>query len=169
VVPTTSALTFADGMAVRMPDAMALEAIQRGIDHVVEVTDDQIAEAIRIIYKTTHNCAEGAGAAALAGLIKERDQLRGRRAFVIMSAQNIDRKWLKPCWQEVRHESTVRASGRMTHGILRGRLFRCRSRYPSLRKRRSLRLVRSARHVQRSLWPSAAPIWGVTVSKHLLN
>jgi len=169
VVPTTSALTFADGMAVRMPDAMALEAIQRGIDHVVEVTDDQIAEAIRIIYKIIHNCAEGAGAAALAGLIKERDQLRGRRAFVIMSAQNIDRKWLKPCWQEVRHESTVRASGRMTHGILRGRLFRCRSRYPSLRKRRSLRLVRSARHVQRSLWPSAALIWGVTVSKHLLN
>ena len=95
VVPTTSALTFADGMAVRMPDATALEVIQRGTDHVVEVSDDQIAEAIRIIYRTTHNCAEGAGAAALAGLIKERDQLRGRRAAVIMSGQNIDRVWLQ--------------------------------------------------------------------------
>jgi threonine dehydratase len=90
VVPTTSAHTFADGMAVRMPDATALEVIQRGTDHVIEVSDDQIAEAIRIIYRTTHNCAEGAGAAALAGLIKERDQLHGRRAGVIMSGQNID-------------------------------------------------------------------------------
>jgi threonine dehydratase len=95
VVPTTSALTFADGMAVRVPDAMALEVIQRGIDHVVEVSDDQIAEAIRIIYRTTHNCAEGAGAAALAGLLKERDHLRGRRTAVIMSGQNIDSAWLQ--------------------------------------------------------------------------
>jgi threonine dehydratase len=95
VVPTTSALTFADGMAVRIPDATALEVIQRGADHVVEVSDVQIAEAIRIIHRTTHNCAEGAGAAALAGLIKERDQLRGRRAAVIMSGQNIDRLWLQ--------------------------------------------------------------------------
>jgi hypothetical protein len=54
-----------------------------------------IAEAIRIIYKTTHNCAEGAGAAALAGLIKEREQLRGRRAAVILSGQNIDSDWLQ--------------------------------------------------------------------------
>jgi len=95
VVPTTSALTFADGMAVRMPDATALEVIQRGTDHVVEVSDDQIAEALRIAYRTTHNCAEGAGAAALAGLIKERDQLRGRRAAVLMSGQNIDHTWLQ--------------------------------------------------------------------------
>jgi threonine dehydratase len=95
VVATTSALTFADGMAVRMPDAAALEVIQRGTDHIVEVSDDQIAEAIRIIYRTTHNCAEGAGAAALAGLIKERDQLRGRRAAAIVSGQNIDSMWLQ--------------------------------------------------------------------------
>ena len=61
----------------------------------IEVSDDEIAEAIRIIYSTTHNCAEGAGAAALAALIKEREQLRGGSAAVILSGQNIDRAWMQ--------------------------------------------------------------------------
>ena len=95
IVATNSAVTFADGMAVRTPDALALEVIQRGADHIVEVSDDEIAEAIRIIYSTTHNCAEGAGAAALAALIKEREQLRGGSAAVILSGQNIDRAWMQ--------------------------------------------------------------------------
>jgi threonine dehydratase len=58
-VPTSSALTFADGMAVRVPDAAALEVIRRGADRIVEVSEDEIAESIRIIFSTTHNCAEG--------------------------------------------------------------------------------------------------------------
>ena len=95
VVPTNSAFTFADGMAVRAPDATALEIIRRGAERVVEVSDDEIAEAIRIIYGATHNCAEGAGAAALAALIKERERLQGRRAAVILSGQNIDRPWMQ--------------------------------------------------------------------------
>ena len=61
VVSTNSALTFADGMAVRVPDATALEVIRRGTERIVEVSDDEIAEAIRIIYSATHTCAEGAG------------------------------------------------------------------------------------------------------------
>ena len=76
-------------------DATALDVIQRGTDRIVEVSDDEIAEAIRIIYNTTHNCAEGAGAAALAGLIKEREQLGGGRAAVVVSGQNIDCAWLQ--------------------------------------------------------------------------
>jgi threonine dehydratase len=95
VVATNSAFTFADGMAVRAPDMTALEIIRRGVDRVVEVSDDEIAEAIRTIYSATHNCAEGAGAAALAALIKERDRLQGRRAAVILSGQNIDRPWMQ--------------------------------------------------------------------------
>ena len=72
MVPTTSALTFAGRHGC--PHARCHGARgQSGTDRVVEVSDDQIAGAIRIIYRTTHNCAEGAGAAALAGLIKERD------------------------------------------------------------------------------------------------
>jgi len=95
VVTTNSALTFADGMAVRVPDAAALEIIRRGAERVVEVSDDEIAEAIRVLYRATHSCAEGAGAAALAALIKERQQLLGRRAAVILTGQNIDSAWMQ--------------------------------------------------------------------------
>ena len=94
-VPTNSAVTFADGMAVRMPDTAALEIIQRGADGIVEVSDDEIAEAVRIIYSASHNCAEGAGAAALAALVKERERVRGGLAAVILSGQNIDRAWMQ--------------------------------------------------------------------------
>jgi threonine dehydratase len=95
IIPTNSALTFADGMAVRVPDATALDVIQKGAERIVEVTDDEIAEAIRAIYSATHNCAEGAGAAALAALIKERARQQGRRAAVILTGQNIDREWMQ--------------------------------------------------------------------------
>jgi threonine dehydratase len=95
IVPTNSARTFADGMAVRVPDETALQVIRRGVDRIVEVSDDEIAEAIRTLYTATHNCAEGAGAAALAALLKERERLRGRQAAVILSGQNIDRIWMQ--------------------------------------------------------------------------
>jgi threonine dehydratase len=95
VVPTNSAQTFADGMAVRVPDAAALEVIRKGAERIIEVTDEEIADAIRCIYSATHNCAEGAGAAALAALMKERAQLQGRQAAVILTGQNIDRTWMQ--------------------------------------------------------------------------
>ena len=94
-VPTNSALTFADGMAVRIPDAVALEVIRRGADRIVQVSEDEISEAIRVLHSATHSSAEGAGAAALAALIKERDRLRGGRAAVVLSGQNIDREWIQ--------------------------------------------------------------------------
>ena len=94
VIPTNSAATFADGMAVRVPDAAALEIIRRGAERVVEVDDDEVAEAIRILFSATHNCAEGAGAAALAALMQERDRLQGRRAAVVLTGGNIDRAWM---------------------------------------------------------------------------
>src|SRR6201984_1182822 len=84
VVPTNSALTFADGVAVRVPDVKALEIIRKGAERVTEVTDDEIAEAIRTLYTATHNCAEGAGAAALAALMKDHAQLQGRSAAVVL-------------------------------------------------------------------------------------
>jgi threonine dehydratase len=94
VIPTNSAATFADGMAVRVPDAAALEVIRRGAERIVEVTDEEVAEAIRILYSATHNAAEGAGAAALAALMQERERLAGRRAAVILTGGNIDRAWM---------------------------------------------------------------------------
>jgi threonine dehydratase len=94
LVPTNSALTFADGMAVRVPDAQALAILQAGMEHLVEVTDDEIAEAIRVLYTDTHTLAEGAGAAALAALLRECPNLQGQRVAVVVSGQNIDRPWM---------------------------------------------------------------------------
>jgi threonine dehydratase len=95
VVQTDSALTFADGMAVRVPDPEALEAIRRGAERIVEVSDDEVAEAIRTFFSDTHTTAEGAGAAPLAALVKERSVQRGRRVAVIVTGQNIDRPWMQ--------------------------------------------------------------------------
>jgi threonine dehydratase len=94
-VPTNAALTFADGVAVRKPDPLALEIIRAGAERVVELSEDEIAEAIRILFSDAHCLAEGAGAAALAALIKERNRLHGRRAAVIVTGQNIDRPWMQ--------------------------------------------------------------------------
>jgi threonine dehydratase len=58
------------------------------------VTDDEIAEAIRVLYTDTHTLAEGAGAAALAALLRERANLQGQRVAVVVSGQNIDRPWM---------------------------------------------------------------------------
>ena len=93
-VAINSCATFADGIAVRIPSEEAFEVIRRGADHLVEVSDDEIADAIRVLYSDTHTLAEGAGAAAFAGLMKERDRLRGKQAAVIVSGQNIDRPWM---------------------------------------------------------------------------
>jgi threonine dehydratase len=95
VVTTNSALTFADGMAVRVPDEAALAVIRRGAERIVEVSDDDIAEAIRIYFSDTHALAEGAGAAALAALMQERERMQGRRVSLVLSGQNIDRAWMR--------------------------------------------------------------------------
>src|ERR1043166_175786 len=94
LVPTNSADTFADGVAVRVPDAQAFAIMQAGMAGLIEVTDDEIAEAIRALYTDTHTLAEGAGAAAFAALMRERARLAGKRAAVIVSGQNIDRPWM---------------------------------------------------------------------------
>jgi threonine dehydratase len=95
VVTTNSALTFADGMAVRVPDEAALAVIRRGGERIVEVSDDDIAEAIRIYFSDTHTLTEGAGAASLAALMKERERMQGRRIGLVLSGQNIDRAWMR--------------------------------------------------------------------------
>jgi threonine dehydratase len=82
--------TIADGVAVRTPNAEALEVILRGAARVVEVDENQIKDAMRHLFTDTHNVAEGAGAAALAGLIKERELMGGRRVAVVQTGGNVD-------------------------------------------------------------------------------
>ena len=91
VVPTNSADTMADGMAVRGPDAEALEIILKGCDRIVQVSDDEVMEAMRAYYTDTHQITEGAGAAALAALMQERDGMKGRKVGLILSGGNIDK------------------------------------------------------------------------------
>jgi threonine dehydratase len=93
VVETNSARTFADGMAVRVPMAEALEVFGAGAARIVTVSEAEVAEAMRLYYRAIHNLAEGAGAAALAALMQEREAMRGRRAGVILSGGNIDADW----------------------------------------------------------------------------
>ena len=89
-VPTNSARTFADGMACRDPQPEALDIIRQGAARVVRVGEADIAAAIRIYYKATHNLAEGAGAAPLAALLKEKARYAGKRAGLILTGGNID-------------------------------------------------------------------------------
>jgi len=89
-VPTNTAVTFADGMACRDPQAEAFEIIKAGAARIICVSEDEIAEAIRIYYTTTHNLAEGAGAAPLAALLQEKQRHAGKRAGLILTGGNID-------------------------------------------------------------------------------
>ncbi len=90
-VPTNAARTFADGMACRDPDPEALSILRAGAERIVEVGEDEIAAAMRMLFEDTHNVAEGAGAAAFAALMSERERMRGRKAGVILSGGNVDR------------------------------------------------------------------------------
>ena len=91
VVATNSADTMADGMAVRGPDAEALAVILKGADRIVQVSDDEIAQAMRAYYEDTHQLTEGAGAAPLAALMQERERMAGKRVALVLSGGNIDR------------------------------------------------------------------------------
>lgn len=90
---TTPADTFADGMAVRLPSPEAFAMMQAGVARIVEVGDAAIADAARRLFATTHNLAEGSGAAALAALSAETARWSGAKAAVILSGGNIDRDW----------------------------------------------------------------------------
>jgi threonine dehydratase len=83
---------LADGVACRTPEPTALEVIWQGVDHIVEVSDDEVAEAMRALFEDTHNVAEGAGAISLAAALLERDRLSGKKVAIVMSGGNVDRE-----------------------------------------------------------------------------
>ncbi|HEY7690213.1 MAG TPA: threonine dehydratase [Dongiaceae bacterium] len=91
-VSTNSADTIADGMACRVPDESALATILAHAERVVTVSEDEIKEAMRHYFTDTHNVTEGAGAAPLAALLKERAATAGKRVALVLSGGNIDRE-----------------------------------------------------------------------------
>lgn len=98
VVRTDSADTLADGMATRVPDEDALAVIRRGVARFVLVSDAEIADAMRAYWTDTHNLTEGAGAAALAAAVQEKQRLAGKKVGLVLSGGNIDfdlfRSWV---------------------------------------------------------------------------
>jgi threonine dehydratase len=90
VVEAPANTAIADGLACRVPAAQAMEIIWQNVDHIVEVSDTEIASAMRALYEDTHNVAEGAGAAALAGALMERDAVAGKRIGIVLTGGNVD-------------------------------------------------------------------------------
>jgi len=78
-------------MAVPAPSPEAMEVIWQLVSRIVLVDDAEIADAMRIIFDDTHNVAEGAGAAAVAAVLKDRHLLQGKRVAAVVSGGNVDR------------------------------------------------------------------------------
>jgi threonine dehydratase len=77
VVEAPVSTLLADGMAVRVADADALAVLTQHLDHIVQVSDAEVAQAMRDLFTDTHNVAEGAGAASFAAAMQERASLKG--------------------------------------------------------------------------------------------
>jgi threonine dehydratase len=95
LVTTDSANTIADGLATRVPMELPLSIIQEHIDDIWLVEEEEIEAAIRLIIKTTHNLAEGAGAAGLAGIMKHASSIPGDVVATVLSGGNLDSETLK--------------------------------------------------------------------------
>jgi threonine dehydratase len=90
VVEAPVSTVLADGMACRVADRAALDVLAAHLDHVVKVTDDEVAQAMRAIYADTHNVAEGAGAASFAAAWQERSTLAGLKVGTTLCGGNVD-------------------------------------------------------------------------------
>ena len=86
-----SARTLAEGMATRVTFDLTFDLLKRYLDDFVLLTESELAEGVRLVLRTTHNLAEGAGAAAIAAAVKHRDSHLGQRVAAIMSGGNLDR------------------------------------------------------------------------------
>jgi threonine dehydratase len=91
--PVDSEVTtqLSDGMACRVPEPASLELILHGVDRIVQVTDEEVSAAMRMMYECTHNVCEGAGAAALAAARQESARIAGKKVAVVASGGNVDR------------------------------------------------------------------------------
>ena len=90
IVEAPALTLLADGLACRLPAAGAMEAIWANVARIVEVSDAEIAAAMRLYFQDTHNVAEGAGAAPLAAAINERHQNNDKRVGLVLTGGNVD-------------------------------------------------------------------------------
>lgn len=92
VVDAAVTTQIADGMAVRRADPQALAILRQHLDRVVAVSDDEVANAMHLLFTSTHNVAEGAGAAALAAALQERAAIAGQTVGLAVTGGNVDAK-----------------------------------------------------------------------------
>lgn len=86
--------TFAEGLATRVTFDLTFAILQHGLADIVTLSEEELAEGVRLALELTHNLAEGAGAASLAAALKSRDLVRGRRVVCVMSGGNLDGRQL---------------------------------------------------------------------------
>ncbi|HVE78783.1 MAG TPA: threonine/serine dehydratase [Gemmatimonadaceae bacterium] len=94
-VTVARAATFADGLATRSTYDLTFAALREGLAGFVTVSDAELAEAMRLLLRTTHNLVEGAGAAGLAALFRLREELAGCRVAIVLSGANVDEGTLR--------------------------------------------------------------------------
>ena len=94
VVSSPVSTVLADGMACRVADQAALDVLAPHLDHLVRVTDTEVAEAMRMVFADTHNVAEGAGAASFAAAWQERSALKGQVVGTTLCGGNVDSQTL---------------------------------------------------------------------------
>ena len=90
VVEAVVSTQIADGMAVRRADPQALAILRQHLDRVVAVSDEEIAAAMRLLFTSTHNVAEGAGAAALAAAMQEQAAIAGQTVGLAITGGNVE-------------------------------------------------------------------------------
>ena len=95
IVETKEARTIADGMATRVPAQVTFDIIRNGVDEIILVDDSEIIRAIRMLWRTTHNMVEGAGAAPIAAIINKREEMRGQNVVAVLSGANLDTDTLR--------------------------------------------------------------------------
>jgi threonine dehydratase len=95
LVEAESARTFAEGLASRTPTALPFRMIERLVDDLVVATEEELRQAIVLLLEKTHNVAEGAGAAGMAGVVQLRDRLAGKKVGTILSGGNLPRAMLE--------------------------------------------------------------------------
>jgi len=90
IVETPSQTKLADGLACRKGNEEALQVMLENVDHIVRVSEDEVANAMRAFFTDTHNVVEGAGAASLAAAVQEKSALQGKRVALVATGGNVD-------------------------------------------------------------------------------
>ena len=90
LIPHAASTRVADGLACSTPISEALEFMLEGAERIVRVSDDEIEAAQRAYFSDTHNVAEGAAAAALAGILQNGGAAKDGPIGVVLTGENVD-------------------------------------------------------------------------------